>query len=115
MTEASKTVEGLSGRPFEVQPEQEVAAHAAGIKPMDPEQASREQQAWNDMREIDQNWSAPEKVAAGVFEGATLGLGPAALAKLGLTNQRTIEALGGSDLWLRPFCLAVRALPLGAP
>ena len=99
MTEASKTVEGLSGRPFEVQPGQEVSAYQAGIKPMDPEQASREHQAWNDMRELDQNWSAPEKVAAGVFGGATLGLGPAALAKLGLTNQRTIEALGGSSAY----------------
>ena len=91
-----KAVEGVTGLPFEVRPNQEASARAAGLKSMDPVQASREQQAWEDMREIDRNLSAPERLAAGVFDEGTLHLGMGALTQLGLTNSRTVDALRSS-------------------
>jgi len=92
VSEPTKTVEGLSGLPFKVQPGQEQSASAAGIKAMDPEQAAKERQAWDYMHEMDDK-SSIGKAAVGAFSGLTLGLGPAALASMGLVDRHRLEAL----------------------
>ncbi len=96
MTEPVAT-RGLTGKAYELQPGQVADAANAGLKEISPQEASSSHKAWTQMRDLDANWSAPEKALGGVFNGLTLGLGPAALAGMGLADRGDIEALHGSS------------------
>lgn len=90
---------GLTGKAYELQPDQVAGAVEAGAKPISDREASESHQAWTHMRDADERWSAPEKALGGVFSGLTLGLGPAGLAAAGLANPHDIEALEGSGAY----------------
>ncbi len=91
------TASGLTGKAYELQPGQVESAANAGLKEISTKEASESNRAWTQMRDLDANWSAPEKALGGVFSGLTLGLGPAALASMGLADRGDIEALHGSS------------------
>lgn len=94
-------VRGLTGKAYELQPDQVAGALEAGAKPITPQEASGSHQAWQQMKALDANWSAPERAAAGVFNGLTLGLGPAGVAALGLDKHpEENEALHGSGAFM---------------
>ncbi len=92
----TETVRGLTGKPLELQPGQVAGALDVGATPISAREASEGTRAWQQIRETDANWSAPEKALGGVFSGLTLGLGPAALAEAGLADRGDVEALKSS-------------------
>ncbi len=96
MTDA---VRGLTGRAFEAQPGQQADLAAVGAKPISGQEAASSHQAWQQMKDVDANWSTPEKALGGVFSGLTLGLGPAGLAAAGLADRNDVEGLKGSGAY----------------
>ncbi|MES2200611.1 MAG: hypothetical protein V4498_00005 [candidate division FCPU426 bacterium] len=90
---------GLTGKSYEVQPHQLESALEGGAKPISEAEALSNEKAYAKMREVDANWSGPEKAAAGVFSGLTLGLGPAALAATGAADRDTLDELGASGAY----------------
>ncbi|MDD5374469.1 hypothetical protein [Acidithiobacillus sp.] len=92
---------GLTGRAYELAPEQVGSALGAGMKPISSAEAASSQNAWKQMRDLDANWSAPEKALSGVFSGLTLGLGPAGVSALGLDKHpEENEALHGDPYFV---------------
>ncbi len=92
-------VKGLTGRDYQTASEEHAAQYiAGGGKPESKEEAYRGAAASSDLARIDEMGGA-EKAAYGVGSGLTLGLGPAAMAGLGLIDPNTLSALGTSGAY----------------
>ncbi len=92
-------VRGLTGRPYAVGTEQAEGAAAVGAKPISEKEAVAANKAQGDIDYVNKNWSGAEQALGGAFDGGTLGLGPAALASLGLADKWQVEALRGEGAY----------------
>lgn len=98
MADKETTVK-LGGLPWRANEESAVDAIKAGGQVITPEQAAQSQAAQNDLSYVDQNWGAAGKFGMGVGSGLTLGLGPGALAGLGILDPGHLQAAQTSGLY----------------
>ncbi|TAJ74907.1 MAG: hypothetical protein EPO42_14480, partial [Gallionellaceae bacterium] len=81
-----------AGNPVALQEHQVAGAHEAGFTPVSGKYAGELQTAQENKDYVDENWGTAGKAAMGLGSGLTLGLGPAALARLGLLDRGHLEA-----------------------
>jgi len=99
MAGAVQAVE-LGGLPYAT-PDQEQAASMvrAGGKPMDLAQAEEANKAQQDLSYVAGNWGPAGTAGMGVASGLTLGLGPGALAAMGIVDPGHLQAAQTSGLY----------------
>ncbi len=95
----NQVINPITGRAVDATDEQASALAAIGGRAVSAEEAASLQKGAANLDYVDQNFSAPEKFAAGVGSGLTLGLGPAALAYMGLADPGHISALEQSGAY----------------
>ena len=88
-----------AGNPVALQEHQVDAAHEAGFTPVSGKYAAELQGAQENKDYVDENWGTAGKAAMGLGSGLTLGLGPAALARMGLLDRGHLEAAEGSGAY----------------
>ncbi len=81
-----------AGNPVTLQEHQVQAAQDVGYKPVSGQYATDLQGAKENKEYVDENWGTAGKAAMGLGSGLTLGLGPAALAGLGIVDPGHLEA-----------------------
>lgn len=64
----------------------------AGATPLSQAQAEREADLQRNLSYVDENWGTAGKLGMGAFSGLTLGLGPGALAGMGVVDPKHLEA-----------------------
>ena len=93
----------VTGQPIEATPEQAAAIAGMGgittTKALTPEQYGAAVRGKENVDWMEANTSAPERFAAGVGSGLTLGLGPALLAQWGMVDPGHVSALETSGLF----------------
>ncbi len=89
----------VTGRAVRATPEQAVALSKAGGKAMSEADFQSATRARQNLDYVDQNISAPEQALAGFGSGVTLGLGPAALAHLGIVDPGHVSAMETSGAY----------------
>lgn len=93
----------VTGQPIQATPEQAAALAGMGgittTKALTPEQYGANVRGKENVDWMEANTSAPERFAAGVGSGLTLGLGPALLAQWGMVDPGHVSALETSGLY----------------
>lgn len=101
MTEKFHNIDA-AGRAVVSSPEQVADAVRGGFgyKAIPGEVAQALANAERDSKYVDENWGTTGKVAMGVADGATLGLGPALATKLGILDNEHLQAAQQSGSYM---------------
>lgn len=82
----------ITGNPVTMTPEQAAHASEMGLGRITAEDASKQQTARVAQDYVDENWGTGGKIAAGLADGASLGLYPAVAQGLGLVDPNHLAA-----------------------
>ncbi len=89
---AEPTYVRIGGQPWKADPEQAQDILGSGGKVISAPEAQQGSQAINDLSYVDQNWGNAGKFGMGALSGLTLGMGPGALASLGMIDPGHLGA-----------------------
>jgi hypothetical protein len=88
----------IAGQPVELAPNQVQPALQQGAQPLTPEQAQQSAQAASDINSADQAGDA-FKLGLGALSGASLGIAPAILARMGIVDPGMVRGAQTSPLY----------------